>query len=645
MLQGVRVALLSLCLLPLWAAADEVIEDFAVTLQVQADASLLVTERITVRAEGEQIKRGIYRDLPVRYAMALGLNKSGPISLLGVTRDGQPEQVTTERNGAWLRYYIGSASHRLQSGRYQYELRYRVERQLLHHEGRDELYWNVTGNQWLFPILQASVEVKLPPGARIGELAAYTGTHGEQGKAFEVLERGDDHLRLATTQALPAYHGLTLALDWPAGLVARPGVWQRLGYLLLDNLGLCLGALMLVGLLLFYLRAWERFGRDPQKGLIIPLFEAPQGMSAVQAGYLWHRGFKSPYQEARAFSVWLTDMAIRKHLHIEDDASGRGFSLARGTGELEDGNAVDRDLCSRLFPADKDGVALKIGGGYEPRLAKAMTGLRSRLQKQGKRWFSQNRGIWACGLVWAVVACLVLVFAGAQGEDEWGVGLGGVIFTLGFCVPSLFVLRMAWQQPTRGRRIGLSLAALLFVWPVPVGLWMLSDAASVPALLLLCVYVLVVVLFYYLLPAPSVKGRRLLDGLEGYREYLQLAESDALALAGDAPAMSIALYERHLPYAMALGVEDKWSARFSAALAGGLIDPTQRDYRPDWYHSRSDFSTPLAMSSALAAGLSSATALASSPPSSSSSGGGGGGGSSGGGSSGGGGGGGGGGGW
>jgi uncharacterized membrane protein len=157
------------------------------------------------------------------------------------------------------------------------------------------------------------------------------------------------------------------------------------------------------------------------------------------------------------------------------------------------------------------------------------------------------------------------------------------------------------------------------------------------------VYVLVVMLFYHLLPAPSVQGRRLLDGLEGYRDSLQLAESDVLALAGNAPAMSIALYEKHLPYAMALGVEDKWSARFSTALASGLIDPAQREYQPDWYHSRSRFSTPLALSSALAAGLVSATALASSPPSSSSSGGGGG--SSGGGSSGGGGGGGGGGGW
>ena len=642
MLRVLRFALLSLCLLPLWAGAAEVIEDFAVTLQVQADGNLLVTERITVQAEGEQIKRGIYRDLPVSYSLPLGLLQSSPITLLEVSRDGQAERARVEQNGTWVRYYLGSADQLLQPGRYQYELRYRVERQLLHHLNTDELYWNVTGNQWVFPILQASVEVKLPPGARMDDVAAYTGAGGEQGKAYEVLERRDGYLRLVTTQALPAYHGLTVAVDWPAGLVARPGVAQRLGSVLRDNLGLCLGALLLVGLVIFYLRAWDRVGRDPEKGLIIPLFEAPRGMSAVQAGYLWHRGFKGVYQEARAFSVWLTDMAIRKHLHLEDKPRGGGFSLARGSGEREDFSESDRALRKRLFPANKEGIALEIGSDYEPRLADAVAGLKTQLHTQGKAWFSNNRGIWTWGLVWTVVACLVMVLVGARSEDAVAAGLAGVVFTLGFGVPSLFVLHMAWNQPSLGKQIGLGLVGLMFVWPVPIGMWMLSDAASVPALLLLCVYGLVVVLFYYLLPAPSVAGRRLLDQLEGYRDYLQLAESDALALAGDAPAMSIALYEKHLPYAMALGVEDKWSARFSTALANGLIDPAQRDYQPDWYHSRSSFSTPLAMSSALAAGLSSATALASSPPSSSSSGGGG---SSGGGSSGGGGGGGGGGGW
>lgn len=642
-MQGwLRGLLLSCFLLPGLVLAQEAIEDFAVTLQVEADGNLLVTERITVRAEGQDIRRGIYRDLPVSYALPMGLEQSSPITLLGVTRDGRKEPVRTERNGAWVRYYLGSAGVLLDPGRYRYELRYRVERALLHHADSDELYWNVTGNGWIFPIRQASVEVRLPEGAQIGQLAAYTGAAGEQGQSFQVLDRGDDSLRLATTAELPAYHGLTIAVDWQAGLVPRPSALDNAKRALLDNLGVGIGALLLIGLLLFYLSAWHRVGRDPRKGVIIPLFEGPQGMSAVQAGYLWHRGLRGAFGEARAFSVWLTDMAIRKHLRIEDRPRS-GFILSRA-GVRGDLNGQDRELSDRLFKADKEDGSIAIGKKYEPRLADTLSTLENQLKQQGKAWFSNNRGIWALGMLWALLGSAVMLVMGSHGDD-FATGMAGLVFGLGFGVPTLIMFNLARRQPSLGKKLPLFFVALMFAWPVPVGLLMIAEAASLPALLLIVLYAALVVVFYYLMPAPTLEGRRLLDALEGYRDYLQLAESDVLALAGDAPAMSIALYERHLPFAMALGVEDKWSARFSAALASGLIDPEQRDYQPTWYHSRSSYSSPQAMSSALAAGLSSATALASTPPQSSSSSGGGGGGSSGGGSSGGGGGGGGGGGW
>ncbi|MGG2398850.1 DUF2207 family protein [Pseudomonas sp. SH1-B] len=261
---------------------------------------------------------------------------------------------------------------------------------------------------------------------------------------------------------------------------------------------------------------------------------------------------------------------------------------------------------------------------------------------EGKAWFVNNRGLWVCGLIWALLSCVGMLLLSVDGENDRVGAIVGLVFSLAFSVPSIILFGMAWRQPSVGKRIKFCLMALMFFWPAPVGLGMVGAMASLPVLLLIALYLALVALFYFLLPAPTLAGRRLLDALEGYRNYLQLAEKDALALAGDAPAMSIALYERHLPYAMALGVEDKWSARFSEALASGLIDPAQRDYQPTWYHSRSSYSSPQALSSALAAGLSSAAALASTPPASSSSGGGG---SSGGGSSGGGGGGGGGGGW
>ena len=54
----------------LWAApaaAQERILAYHSLLEVQADGSLEVTETIRVRAEGREIRRGIYRDFPTRY--------------------------------------------------------------------------------------------------------------------------------------------------------------------------------------------------------------------------------------------------------------------------------------------------------------------------------------------------------------------------------------------------------------------------------------------------------------------------------------------------------------------------------------------------------------------------------------------------
>ena len=175
--------LLLLCaVLPGVTLAQEVIEDFAVELQVRNDGRLDVTERITVQAEGDKIQRGIYRDIPVTYRLPGGLLRKTPIDLLSATRDGEAESVRRESQGAYQRFYLGSPHIQLDPGRYVYELRYRVDPQLLQRPDEDELYWNVTGNAWAFPILQASARVQLPAGAKIGQLAGYTGASGAQGR-------------------------------------------------------------------------------------------------------------------------------------------------------------------------------------------------------------------------------------------------------------------------------------------------------------------------------------------------------------------------------------------------------------------------------------------------------------------------------
>ena len=128
-----------------------------------------------------------------------------------------------------------------------------------------------------------------------------------------------------------------------------------------------------------------------------------------------------------------------------------------------------------------------------------------------------------------------------------------------------------------------------------------------------------VIVFRFWLKTPTAQGRRLLDEVEGYREYLQLAESDNLTSAGQAPAMDIALYEQHLPFAMALGVEAQWTTRFSIALERGLIAPDVRDYQPGWLSGHTSASFAVGLGSSLSGMLSrAATPPPPSPDSSSS---------------------------
>jgi len=619
--------LLVLGLLVLPAQAEELIEDFSVRIEVQGDGSLLVTERISVQARGREIRRGIYRDLPVRYRLDSGLEAHAPIELLEVLRDGRPEPFHQENLGAYQRYYLGSADHLLNDGRYEYQLRYRSERQLLHHPELDELYWNVTGNGWSFPILAATVQVQLPAGARIQNWAAYTGAAGEQGNAYQLLALEESAFSLKTSAPLAPYHGLTIALDWPAGLVARPSAEAQALQSLRDNQGLVLGALLWLGLLLFYWRSWWRVGRDPRKGLIIPLFAAPNGIGPATAGYAWHQGFNRGFDAARALAVSITDLAIGGRLQLEDEARKGRYSLSR-TG-AEPPWRDEQAWLNRVF-ANAEAPPLQLGGSYQSRLGTGLSELTGLLRDHGKQWFTHNYGLWGLGLFWALLACGLMLFFSLHSADDMGQAFAGLLFALAFGIPALGILLFACRRGPWKTRLFAALGGLMFIWPAPVGLWLLSEVVSHWVLWLIAAYAALVLLFFYLLPAPTLAGRRLLDQLEGYRNYLQLAEGDSLARAGAAPAMSIALYEQHLPYAMALGVEDKWTARFTAALANGLIDPAQRDYQPRWYRSREPLSAK-ALGSSLAGGLSRAAASTSTPPSSSSSGGSSGGGSSGGG--------------
>ena len=126
-----------------------------------------------------------------------------------------------------------------------------------------------------------------------------------------------------------------------------------------------------------------------------------------------------------------------------------------------------------------------------------------------------------------------------------------------------------------------------------------------------------------------------MDRIEGFKMYLSTAEEHRLEKLHP-PEKTPELFEKYLPYALALEVDQEWSEKFAGVLQRAATD---QGYSPGWYHGRHwDSMHTGSFASGLGSSLSSAISSSSTAPGSSS-------GFGGGGSSGGGGGGGGGGGW
>jgi len=167
-------------------AAERVL-DFDSEVQIHADGSLTVRERIKVQAEGRVIKRGIFRDFPTDYTDRFGNRYRVDFDVLTVTRDGLPEPWFTETRGNGVRLYAGDANVFLQPDEYEYRLRYHTDFQIGFFPDHDELYWNVNGNGWVFAMDRVAAEVRLPrpvPAAEL-KLDAFVGRQGARGRDFD----------------------------------------------------------------------------------------------------------------------------------------------------------------------------------------------------------------------------------------------------------------------------------------------------------------------------------------------------------------------------------------------------------------------------------------------------------------------------
>ncbi len=304
------------CLAPLLAIADERILDYQSDIRIHENGVLTVTETIRVRAEGKNIRRGIYRDFPTRYKDRFGNRFRVDFDVISVRRNGQPEPWHTEKRSNGIRVYFGSAGHYLDHGEHEYELVFLTNRQIGFFKEHDELWWNVTGNGWMFPIDHVTATVSFPftftPGEL--ELSVYTGRYGskESRAIAEVLNSGK--ARFETTAPLEPWEGMSVIAAWPKGRVAEPGFVQKTAWFARDNGAAIILFFGLILPLAWYYWSWNKVGRDPEKGVIIPRFKPPDGLSPAACRYVKDMSFNR-----NAFTAAVISLAVKGQLVIEEE--------------------------------------------------------------------------------------------------------------------------------------------------------------------------------------------------------------------------------------------------------------------------------------------------------------------------------------
>lgn len=632
------------------ACAAEVIHSFDQTVQLAKDGTLTVTETLRVQAEGHQIKHGIFRDFPMTFIDAGGRERNVDFQLLDVTRDGKPEPSFTERQQRFIRIYAGAKDVWVTRGEHTYVFRYTTGRQVHWFEGKPELNWNVTGNFWNFPIETVRYRLTLAGGARPLHFTAFTGRLGARGTDWTGTVGSDGVLTVATTRALSPGEGLTVVAALPDAAVDPLTEQQAFWYAVKDNRHWITSGIGFLIVLIYYVMAWRAVGRDPRKGIVIPLFHPPQGVSPALANYIDNWGFGR--DKWRAFTAAALSLAVRGLISFDQD--GKRLTLKQKAGAAPSGPLPSGEQAIYTWVKTKGDDAI-IDKAHGVSVASVAAKFTAAIEGESKgKFFRRNLGYAIAGLAMTIVAVVgVLTVGGLQDEDinALVMTLFGSFFLGVFVLPLLLGLFTSLSLRTALRSLmSVSFLAVFITFffalttmivpeePMTLPPAVLSFIESYPfSFVLVAAFAGLNGLFFYLLRAPTALGRPVMDQLAGLRLYLETAETDRMNLAG-VPDMTAAHFEALLPYAVALKVEKPWSETFAAALARahpGAADPMQY-YQPTWTGQRGDWSGP-GFGTAVAAavgGMSSAMASAmpvSSGSSGFSSGGGGGGGSGGGG--------------
>jgi len=374
---------------------------------------------------------------------------------------------------------------------------------------------------------------------------------------------------------------------------------------------------------LYYTHAWQKVGRDPEKGTVIPLFEPPDGISPAAASYLHFWGFrKARGTRPLAFMAAIISLAVKGLIRM--DQQGRTLTLEATDNNSAEPSGGEAAILSKLR-ANSGRLAFKKSTARK--VSRMRSAFRQAVSREyGKGYIHNNTGYFILGLLLSIATIVGFLLLQMPPESQ----IPPLIFAAvgGVFGSGLFLLGVGWLGdllPGGGSKV---LGVLFFILGAGLLLGLIAFAYyNLDGVLFLAALVLPLlaglnIAFLHLLRAPTAAGRALLDRIEGFKLYLSVAESERMNMAG-APDVTTDVFERYLPYAIGLNVEKPWSQAFSSHIARATPDQSRGStYSPAWYSGNS-FSTASLSSATGAMVAAMSSSIASATPSSSGSGGGG----------------------
>lgn len=479
------------------------IEKFESQVTVLPSGLIDVMENITFRFIGSW--KGVYREIPVEYNTPQGMNYSLFLDVKSVTdSSGQPlkYESSRERHYRKLKIYVPEAENTSRT----IVIEYTVSDALRFFDNHDEFYWNITGDEWDVPIASATANITLPVGASGIRTNVFTGSYRSTGKQAEAEIVGNG-VEVHTTAPLGYHEGLTIAVAFDKGLVHEPTAIQRAVLFLRSNWPLVLPILTFFGM--FWL--WWARGRDPRLRPIAAQYEPPDQLTPSEVGTLIDNSV-----DMRDITAAIVDLAVRGFLTIEekDKSSMMGivhnkdyvFHLKKPSGEWSSLKPHEQELLGGLFSNGAQAGETVTLSELHNEFYKYLPGIKNRVfESMVSHGYYRRR----------------------PDSVRSSYIAGGVV------VGALII----WGGPALARGMGMA--------PLPFVIAGILSGGIVCA-------------FGWFMPARTIAGTRTLEGVLGFEDFLAHVESDRFNRMIKTPEM----FEKFLPFAMALGVEKNWSKAF-----------------------------------------------------------------------------------